>query len=417
MTPCRDRPSFRLPTPLKTSVPKILCRVLVPLGLTGGTVALPLAPAAIAAPSLRTPMLTQWVTPDPPPSRSPQPVPPAATIPSEPDPAQSEAQPRAQATLPDFGSPRLNEQLRHYWRYVQTLGKPDVLIVGSSRALQGLDPHVLSHHLARQGHGKLRVYNFGINGATAQVVSWVLLDLLGRDRLPSLILWPNGSRAFNNARLDRTFRRIANSPGYQQLQQGWRPPWTSLKVPSPALSPLAIFPPVDLPLGDSPSRDRPASFLQSTLTFNGFLRDQRRFHPPSYYQDFPKVAGQFDGSYIPFLLWEGPQKRAVQTLAQTLAQRPDTPSLVLINLPLSRDFLDTTRRSYEQQFQRFMETVHAQSRSQFQSPWLLRDYLDLWPTQNHYFADPSHINLWGAAALARHLATDTNIPWPTPQTP
>lgn len=287
---------------------------------------------------------------------------------------------------PDFGSPRLNEQVQHYWRYVQTLGPPDVLIVGSSRALQGLDPHILSHQLKRQGRGKLRIYNFGINGATAQVVSWLLVDLLGRDRLPSLIIWGKGSRAFNNARPDRTFLGIVNSPGYRKLQQGWRPPWSE-QVPD---SNSAIF------------------FPQSELTFNGFLRDQRKFDPSSYYRDFPKIAGRYDGSYVPFILENGPQQQAIATLSQRLAQHPDAPSLVMVNLPLSRDFLDSTRRRYEQEFQAFIDSIQSQTQ------WMLRDYLDLWATQDSYFADPSHINLWGAAALSRHLASDTTIPWPEP---
>ena len=288
---------------------------------------------------------------------------------------------------PDFGSPRLNQQLRHYWRYVQTLGTPDVLIVGSSRALQGLDPHILSHQLNRQGRGKLRVYNFGINGATAQVVNWLLGDLLGRDSLPPLILWAKGSRAFNNARPDRTFQSIATSPGYQKLQQGWRPPWSSFQNPDPS---------------------RASFFPGSDLTFNGFLRDQRQFNPARYYQDVPKIAGQYDGSYVPFVLQSGPQQRAIATLSQTLANHPDAPSLVLINLPLSRDFLDPARRRYEQQFRQFIGSV------QNQTQWMVRDYLDLWTTRDNYFADPSHINLWGAADLSRRLAKDSNIPWPTP---
>lgn len=351
---------------------------------------------AIAAPTVQPPLPQQWVIPDPEPPRSP-PFPNPAAPP----------EPTAAIDWPDFGSPRLNEQLRHYWRYVRTLGPPDVLIVGSSRALQGLDPHVLSHQLGRDGRGRLRVYNFGINGATAQVVRWLLVDFLGRDRLPPLILWPKGSRAFNNGRPDRTFLSIANSPGYQQLRQGWRPPWTSVRIPSTAIAPLSVVPSVQLR-----RRDRPSDIIpNSTLTFNGFLRDPRRFSPPSYYAKFPKVAGQFDGSYIPFVLSNGPQTQAVKTLAQDLSQRPDSPSLVLINLPLSRDFLDSTRRNYEQQFQRFMGTVQAQSQ------WQLRDYLDLWMTQDSYFADPSHINQWGAAALARRLAADPTIPWPTSPRP
>ncbi|MEM1426806.1 MAG: hypothetical protein AAGF75_09670, partial [Cyanobacteria bacterium P01_H01_bin.130] len=370
--------------------------------LASGGMGLGLVPdRAIATPStqpLQSPLPEQlpkqWVIPEPESPRSPRfpnPASPSSIAnPVEADPVEADL---VETDWPNFGSPRLNEQLRHYWRYVQILGPPDVLIVGSSRALQGLDPHVLSHQLYRQGYGRVRVYNFGINGATAQVVRWLLLDLIGRDRLPPLILWPKGSRAFNNGRPDRTYLSIANSPGYRQLQQGWRPPWSTVEAPLP------------------PNARRTGIIPNSTLTFNGFLRDQRKFHPPSYYAKFPKVAGQFDGSYVPFVLNNGPQIQAVRNLAQELAQRPDSSSLVLINLPLSRDFLDRTRRRYEQQFQRFLGTIQAQSQ------WQLRDYLDLWRTQDGYFADPSHINLWGAGVLARRLAADTTIPWPASTSP
>ncbi len=363
---------------------RLSCSILATGGIGLGLVserAIATAPMQPLQSPLPNQLPSQWVIPEPEQPRSPRFPSPAPVA----DPVEIE--------WPNFGSPRLNEQLRHYWRYVQTLGPPDVLIVGSSRALQGLDPHVLAHQLYREGYGRLRVYNFGINGATAQVVRWLLLDLLGRDRLPPLILWPKGSRAFNNGRPDRTYLSIANSPGYRQLRQGWRPPWSTVDAPLP------------------PDARRTGIIPNSTLTFNGFLRDQRRFHPPSYYAKFPKVAGQFDGSYVPFVLNNGPQIQAVRTLAQDLAQRPESPSLVLINLPLSRDFLDRTRRRYEQQFQRFLGTIQAQSQ------WQLRDYLDLWRTQDGNFADPSHINLWGAGVLARRLAADTTIPWPASTNP
>jgi hypothetical protein len=36
-------------------------------------------------------------------------------------------------------------------------------------------------------------------------------------------------------------------------------------------------------------------------------------------------------------------------------------------------------------------------------------------TYNHYFADPSHINRYGAQAVAEHLAADKTIPWQVAQ--
>ena len=72
---------------------------------------------------------------------------------------------------PSFNSPVLNQQLERYLKYVAVVGTPDIMVVGSSRVLQGIDPVALEQALAAQGRPGLRVFNFGINGATAQVVN------------------------------------------------------------------------------------------------------------------------------------------------------------------------------------------------------------------------------------------------------
>lgn len=123
---------------------------------------------------------------------------------------------------PSFNSVQLDEQLRLYLRYVSENGAPDVLIVGSSRALRGVAPMTLQEALADRYPG-LKVFNFGINGATAQVVDFVVRQLLPPEQLPKLILWADGARAFNSGREDRTFEAIARSEGYQTLSQGIRP--------------------------------------------------------------------------------------------------------------------------------------------------------------------------------------------------
>ncbi len=58
---------------------------------------------------------------------------------------------RSQASTVSFSSDLLNEQLELYLSYVAAVGPPDVLIVGSSRALQGVDPKQLKQSLAKGG--------------------------------------------------------------------------------------------------------------------------------------------------------------------------------------------------------------------------------------------------------------------------
>ncbi len=94
-----------------------------------------------------------------------------------------------------------------------------MLIIGSSRALRGVDPAALSKALATQGYAKIDVFNFGINGATAQVVDFLLRDVLEPSELPKLILWADGARAFNSGRDDITFKSITASNGYKQALQ------------------------------------------------------------------------------------------------------------------------------------------------------------------------------------------------------
>ncbi|MEL6212037.1 MAG: hypothetical protein AAFQ96_00435, partial [Pseudomonadota bacterium] len=81
--------------------------------------------------------------------------------------------------------------------------------------------------------------------------------------------------------------------------------------------------------------------------------------------------------------------------------------LVFVNLPLTYDYLDATRGPIEQQFQQYL---NQQSRS---TGFGLIDYLNQWLTQYGYFADPSHLNRYGAEAMARQLAADYRVPWGT----
>jgi hypothetical protein len=79
--------------------------------------------------------------------------------------------------------------------------------------------------------------------------------------------------------------------------------------------------------------------------------------------------------------------------------------LVVVNLPLNSDYLDAVRSSSEQQFRSQMQRMATQR------GFIFRDLGQLWPTQDNYFADPSHLNRYGAFSVAVELAADPTIPW------
>ena len=306
--------------------------------------------------------------------------------------AQEQAHQQAQAAgmprvFPALGSDVLDEQLSLYHSYVATLGVPDILIVGSSRALQGVDPQVLQQALAVQGHPNLRVYNFSVNGATAQVMSFVTRQLLAEDMHPRLVIWAEGARGFNSGRFDRTFAAILDSPGYVVARDGAQ---VSLTNPTPDLA----LPAATVPI--------------SPINSQGFLAINDQFNPVVYYRSFPRVRGQYDDTYRAFRL-EGVQTLSLEAMLQFFRAR-NIP-IVFVNLPLSNDYLDPVRLGYERQFQRFLQT-HAN-----RGTMTVVDLLELWRWQSHFFADPSHINRYGAREIARLLAEDSRIAWPTAPKP
>lgn len=289
--------------------------------------------------------------------------------------------------FPPLGSAVLDEQISLYHSYVATLGAPDVLIIGSSRALQGIDPQVLQQALAAQGRPNLRVYNFSVNGATAQVLSFVTRQLLAEDLHPRLVIWAEGARGFNSGRFDRTFAAILESPGYAVVRDG-----VQLSLTNPAPN-LAI-----------PTDPIPVSPINS----QGFLAVNDQFNPAVYYRSFPRVRGQYDDTYRAFRL-DGVQTLSLDAVIQSFRSRGIP--IVFVNLPLSNDYLDPVRMGYERQFQRFLQTYADRG------TMTVIDLLELWRWQSHFFADPSHINRYGAREIARLLAEDRRIRWPTAPKP
>jgi hypothetical protein len=325
--------------------------------------------------------------------------------------------------FPTFNSELLDQQLAFYGNYLLSNGPPDVMIVGSSRALQGVEPAILQETLAQRGLPYVTVYNFSINGATAQVVDFKLRQLLAQDQLPRLVLWADGSRAFNSGRVDVTYNGIVTSPGYQQLMAGDRP--------IPQLPPLAIYDveafcvdamhlagtafgrlpcllPPELPGSPSPVARALTATPQHPNIFDldesGFRAVTDQYNPATYYRQFPRVAGQYDSNYATFQLG-GVQAEATLQMARYLGDRQIP--LIFVSLPLNRDYMDRFRQTREQQFQQYMQRLASQG------DFIFRDLRQQWTTQHSYFADPSHLNQNGAQAVAEYLAWDSGIPWET----
>jgi lysophospholipase L1-like esterase len=288
-----------------------------------------------------------------------------------------------------FNSQRLDQELELYYQYLQKNGKPDVMIIGSSRSLQGINPTALRDAMAAKGYRGLKVYNFGINGATAQVINLVLQEVLTPEQLPRILVWGDGSRAFNSGRLDVTYNGIIASEGYRRLALGDRP------IPNRVLSPRQVA--STKAIADQPN---PAPDLDRY----GFNALTARYDPDTYYQRFPSVLGQYDSNYQNFQLW-GNQSDATKAIADFT--RAQDIALVFVSLPLTDDYVaDAVRRNYEQRFQQHMGQLAKQKNFLFidyhQQPELLK---------NEYFVDPSHINQEGAKAVAAQLAADARMPW------
>lgn len=383
-----------------------------------------------------------------------------------PEPSQPDA-------YPTFNSRQLDAQITAYRQYLQQHGTPDVLIIGSSRALRGVDPTAIRTLLAAQGYDDVKVFNFGVNGATAQVMDWLVRQVLPQEALPKLILWADGARAFNSGRSDITFNGIQASQGYRSLLAGRPPiPGTLTAQAAPATSSSAAA------SGASPTDERYQTFNQQlnqrlgalsatyarrnalkedlrewiartlptgmTLTEQGaiaiqdlsnstspaasaahspapvltegqqitdvygFLPLANRFNPVTYYQKYSRVSGEYDSDYENFSL-RGRQADALANVAQFTQARQIR--LVFVNLPLTNDYLDTTRKRHEDTFQREMLQLSQQL------GFVYRDLTQAFPARTDFFSDPSHLNRYGGYEVSRRLVQDAMIPWSTARSP
>ena len=364
---------------------------------------------------------------------------------------QQAASARSQVNQVSFNSDILDTQLELYLSYIATVGPPDVLIVGSSRALYGVDPQQLQQYLVAKGYPRLNIFNFGINGATARVVDFQLRQLLTNNQLPKLIIWADGVRAFNSGRVDRTYNSIVASEGKRLLLSGVRPQLpqgktnlasTCYEFPQPynVLTPTP-YSPFQTSFGeamevkysaiqgaDKKYSYQPLSNITANLISyhkystqlvqavaiadaakaidaNGFLSVEGQFNPSYYYQRRPYVAGLYDGDYAGFYLG-GTQATALSSVVNFTKSR-NIP-LIFVNLPLSDSYLDSVRWSAEEEFHVWMQRQAQQNGFKFLNFNLYQPQL----AKNQYFFDPSHLNRYGASAVARYIAASNSIPWP-----
>jgi len=351
----------------------------------------------------------------------------------------------ASSNIPSFRSQQLDEKLALYRRRVAQSGPPDVLIIGSSRALRGVDPAALRQALGASGHEGLSFFNFGVNGATAQVVDLIVRRLIPPDQLPQIIVWADGARAFNSGRTDVTFNAIATSAGYQQLEANSTPDGvndlaiggladqltqraqtldrqlseffgqtssgytnrskirTALSQGFGTIAPEFTRKAASTRAGDTPTGEPTETTL---IDLDGFLALSTRFNPATYYQEHARVKGAYDGDYKAFQL-EGEQTIALNNLLRfTIAKQVP---VLFINTPLTDEYLDSHRTQAEEIFVQYMVQVADRS-----DDFLFRDFGQIWPQRYDYFSDPSHLNRYGAYQVSARLAQDALIEWPEP---
>lgn len=361
----------------------------------------------------------------------------------------SPVQPRGQVVSPayQFNVTQLDQKLALYAQFVAQSGVPDVLIVGSSRALRGIDPVALQDGLSAQGYSGRKVFNFGVNGATAQMVDLLLRRLIPPAQLPKLVVWADGARSLNSGRVDVTYNAITTSPSYAKLAltepqptiaQATQASFADLAQTSTYLSQhydvwnqrinqlfakgsatyhkrsalldwmrdrvLTKAVPISSALSAQLATATEGDDLEA-IDVNGFLSLSARFNPTTYYQKFARVTGPNDADYSEFRL-QGPQTESLQRIAEYVKQQGS--ALVFVNLPLSDDYLDVHRRKSETDFQQFM--IQAAATFGF----TYRNLTTAWPTTQDYFSDPSHLNRYGAYAVSQQLAQDPLIPWGAP---
>ncbi len=323
----------------------------------------------------------------------------------------------------DYNNPSLNTKLVLIDSYIASLGRaPDVMIVGSSRALRGIDPHILEKSLAGRGYKGISVFNMGINGATAQVVNLQLTKILTSRQLPKLIIWADGVRAFNSNREDETYNAIASSSGYAQLERilqnsahtktqnasplseilsktliTWLPAYADrLQVRASIVSDYDRF------TTSFSNKDTAIADRSLQIDSKGFASVDVQFDPQTYFQVYPYVSGEYDLDYRKFDL-NGNQIDAFNAIAEFCDRHRI--ELIFVNMPMHDSYLDASRVRYEKLFKKRMQALSKRWNS------IYIDFSTILRDQPKYFSDPNHLNRWGAIEVAKKLAVNPNINW------
>ncbi len=331
----------------------------------------------------------------------------------------------------NFNIALLNEKLALLdWQITNKKRSPDVLIVGSSRALRGIEPNILEKELVKKGYKGASVFNLGLDGATAKVVNLQITQILSRPQLPRMIIWADGLRAFNSNRSDITYDEITASTGYKQLQEtlknnGLNPEPQSPNIATKPESPLTqVFNGIFATTANrqevrtsvvkgfdrnthmlSNSEALIAATMPSTATAldsKGFVAFDVTFDPQTYFQKFPQVPGDYDLDYRNFET-TGSQFEAFANVVDFC--RRNNIELLVVNMPLHNTYLDVSRSRYEATFNSRMQELAL--REGF-------SYLDISQAiqnQAELFSDPSHLNQKGAIAIAQMLAQHPKIRW------
>ncbi len=334
---------------------------------------------------------------------------------------------------PNFNIALFNEKLSLLdWQTTNKQRSPEVLIVGSSRALRGIEPKTLEKTLITKGYKNVSVFNLGIDGATAKVVNLQITQILSPSQLPRLIIWADGLRAFNSSRKDLTYEEITASVGYTQLQETLKDKNRNLEPIAnqnaiATTSPNPITTSFDLLFTTFSKRqeirtslvqkfDRNTQMLSnsealiaatmpSTVTAldpKGFVAFNVTFDPNTYFQKFPQVPGDYDLDYRNFET-NGSQFEAFANVVDFC--RRNNIELLVVNMPLHATYLDQIRTQYEAIFNGRMQEL------------ALREgftYLDLSQAiinQSDLFSDPSHLNKKGAIAISQLLAQNPKVRW------
>jgi hypothetical protein len=334
---------------------------------------------------------------------------------------------------PNFNIALFNEKLALLDWQTTNKRSPEVLIVGSSRALRGIEPKTLEKTLSNKGYKNVSVFNLGIDGATAKVVNLQITQILSQSQRPRLIIWADGLRAFNSSRNDLTYEEITASVGYKQLQETLKDkernldPIANQSAIAATTAPNPIATSFDLLFTTFSKRqeirtslvqkfDRNthmlsnsealiAATMPSTVTAldpKGFVAFDVTFDPNTYFQKFPQVPGDYDLDYRNFET-NGSQFEAFANVVDFC--RRNNIELLVVNMPLHATYLDQIRTQYEAIFNGRMQEL------------ALREgftYLDLSQAiinQSDLFSDPSHLNKKGAIAISQLLAQNPKVRW------